>query len=184
MNLSGTCLIAMPAMGDPRFAKSVVFLCAHSAEGAMGLVVNKPISSLTFGGLLDQVKIPRGPATPDLAVQFGGPVEPGRGFVLHSGDYDAGVATMRVPGGLGMTATLDVLRALADGAGPSRALLTLGYAGWGPGQLEGEISRNDWLTCAAPASVLFAPDNARKWAMALALLGVDPLSLSSTGGRA
>jgi putative transcriptional regulator len=184
MDLGGHLLIAMPGMGDPRFSQSVVLVCAHSAEGAMGLIINKPAHDLTFAGLLDQLKIPNAPAGRDIRVHFGGPVERGRGFVLHTPDYHTGQATMAVPGGYGMTATLDVLQALAQGDGPEQALLALGYAGWGPGQLEAEIARNDWLTGESAADLVFSPDDGGKWAAALARQGISPLTLSATAGRA
>ena len=126
MDLAGKLLIAMPGMGDARFDKSVILVCAHSAEGAMGLIINKPAPDLSFASLLDQLKIPRAPMGRDIRVHLGGPVERGRGFVLHSTDYKSGGATMAVPGGFGMTATLDVLSALAQGQGPEAALLALG----------------------------------------------------------
>ncbi|MFN3642623.1 MAG: YqgE/AlgH family protein [Gemmobacter sp.] len=184
MDLSGKCLIAMPGLADPRFEKSLVFLCAHSPEGTMGLIVNRPLPEITFRALLDRVNIAPTSDMRPLAVRYGGPVEPGRGFVLHSADYTAGSTTMRTGAGLGLTATLDVLEALARGQGPSLALFALGYAGWGPGQLEAEILRNDWLTCDAPAALVFGADDGAKWERALALLGVDALSLSATAGRA
>ena len=183
-NLSGKFLIAMPAMADSRFEKSVVFLCSHTPEGTMGLIVNKPMPDLGFAALLDQLRIPRGPDARRVGVHYGGPVEHGRGFVLHSDDYSDGPGTMRVPGGFAMTATQDVLKVLATGGGPRRALLALGYAGWGPGQLDAEILRNDWLTCDASADIAFARDNGGKWAAALAVLGVDPFTLSAAAGRA
>jgi len=184
MDLCGKLLIAMPGMGDPRFDRSVVLLCAHSADGAMGLIVNKPSPDLTFAGLLDQLKIPRAAQGRDIRVHSGGPVETGRGFVLHSPDYVSIGATMTVPGGFGMTATLDVLTALALGQGPHAALLALGYSGWGPGQLESEIARNSWLTADAPPDLVFSPDDGGKWTGALKRLGIDPLALSGTAGRA
>jgi putative transcriptional regulator len=184
MDLAGKLLIAMPGMGDPRFEKSVILLCAHSAEGAMGLVVNKPSPDLSFSGLLDQLNIPRAPEGRDIRVHVGGPVERGRGFVLHSADYRSEGATMTVPGGFGMTATIDVLAALASGRGPDAALLALGYSGWGPGQLEAEIARNDWLTGEAPPDLVFSRDDGGKWRGALKRLGIDPISLSGTAGRA
>jgi putative transcriptional regulator len=184
MDLGGSLLIAMPGMGDPRFAHSVVLICAHSPEGSMGLIVNKPAPDLSFAGLLDQLKIPRAPEGRDIRVHFGGPVERGRGFVLHSPEYSAGRATMKVRGGFGMTATLDVLQALAKGRGPDRALLALGYAGWGPGQLEAEIGRNDWLTGDGGADLIFSADDGGKWTAALRGMGIDPISLSHTAGRA
>lgn len=184
MDLVGSLLIAMPGMGDPRFAHSVVLVCAHSDEGAMGLIVNKPAQELTFGGLLEQLKIPKAAEGRDIRVHFGGPVERGRGFVLHTADYPGGPATMSVPGGFGMTATLDILQALAQGEGPEKALLALGYAGWGPGQLEAEIARNDWLTGVAGPDLVFSGDDRGKWAAALTRQGINPLSLSSAAGRA
>lgn len=184
MDLSGKFLIAMPAMGDPRFEKSVVLLCSHSAEGTMGLIVNKGIPDLGFAALLDQVGIAHGPDVPPVPVQFGGPVEAGRGFVLHGDDWASASGTMAVPGGFAMTATQDVLEALARGGGPDRALLALGYSGWGPGQLEAEIARNDWLTSDASPDLVFDADQGAKWAAALARLRIDPLTLSAAAGRA
>jgi putative transcriptional regulator len=184
MDLSGKLLIAMPAMGDPRFAKSVIMICAHSDDGAMGLIINKPAAELRFADLLDQLDIPRGDGGRDIRIHYGGPVERGRGFVLHSRDYDGGKGSMSVDGGYRMTATLDVLEALARGDGPGQALLALGYAGWGPGQLESEIARNDWLTADAVPGLVFGADDAAKWAGALRLIGVDPVSLSAAAGRA
>jgi putative transcriptional regulator len=184
MELAGNLLIAMPNLGDPRFARSVVLICAHSDEGAMGIVINQPARDLTFARLLDQLKIPRAPKGRDIRVHRGGPVERGRGFVLHSPDYSAGKTTLPVPGGYGMTSTTDILRALAKGEGPANALLAMGYAGWGPGQLEKEIARNDWLTSAGSPDLIFSPDNPGKWTAALRALGIDPLLLSGAAGHA
>lgn len=184
LELDGKLLVAMPGMGDPRFAKAVVLICAHSAEGAMGLIVNRPSRDLSFANLLEQLSIPRAPEGRDIRVHFGGPVERGRGFVLHSGDYTGGPATMRIEGGYGMTATLDVLEALARGEGPERAILALGYSGWGPGQVEAEIKANGWLVVDAAAELVFSADDAGKWAGALKRLGIDPLTLSAAAGRA
>lgn len=183
-DLTGQLLIAMPAMGDPRFEKSVVYICAHSDEGSMGLIVNKPTPELAFSTLLEQLDIDPGPEARQIRVHFGGPVEHGRGFVLHSNDYSGNDSTLRVDDQFGMTATLDILEDLAKGAGPDQALLALGYAGWGPGQLEGEILQNGWLTTTAAESLVFAQDNAAKWSGALKSLGIDPLSLSAAAGRA
>jgi putative transcriptional regulator len=174
MQLAGQLLIAMPGMADPRFDHSVILICAHSDEGAMGLIVNKPLQEVSFAGLLDHLNI---------RVHLGGPVERGRGFVLHSPDWRKGPATVEVPGGFGMTATLDILEALARGEGPAQALLALGYSGWGPGQLEAEILRNDWLTSSAPEGLVFG-DAREKWTAALRGMGIDPVSLSSSAGRA
>lgn len=184
LDLGGKVLVAMPGMGDPRFARSVILICAHTPEGAMGLIVNHPARDASFRNLLDHLEIATAPGGRDLPVHFGGPVERGRGFVLHSRDYSGGAATMTIPGGLAMTATLDVLEALAQGRGPERALLALGYAGWGPGQLEGEIRRNDWIVAEAPEALLFAADDGGKWAAVLRGAGIDPVSLSGTAGRA
>lgn len=184
-SLSGKLLIAMPGMGDPRFEHSVVFICAHSDDGAMGLIVNKPTPELKFSDLLAQLKIAPPPAEATaVAVHYGGPVEGGRGFVLHSSDYSGNESTLQVDGAFGMTATLDVLEDLSRGTGPDRCFLALGYAGWGPGQLEDELQRNGWLTCDAEPEIVFSPDPDRKWQMALASLGIDPMMLSATGGRA
>lgn len=185
MNLSGAVLIAMPGMGDERFAHAVILVCAHSEDGAMGLIVNKPARELDFHGLLEQLEISETAQGRDIRVLVGGPVERGRGFVLHSTDYESEGATMEIEGGFGMTATTDILKALAEGRGPERALLALGYAGWGPGQLEDEIARNDWLTIPeARADLIFAEEDDAKWARHLRHLGIDPVSLSSVAGRA
>lgn len=184
MNLSGKLLIAMPGMGDPRFDRSVIFLCAHSTDGAMGLIVNKPATDLSFSELLKQLGIAPTSHVRDIRVHFGGPVEHARGFVLHSGDYGSAGTTLRIDERFAMTATLDILEALAHGGGPSSSLLALGYAGWGPGQLEAEILNNGWLTCDAPPDLVFSDQNALKWERALRTLGVDPMTLSAAAGRA
>ena len=184
MDLVGKLLIAMPGMGDPRFAHTVILVCASSEDRAMGLILNRPAPEIRFATLLEQLGIPRAVAGRDIRVHFGGPVERGRGFVLHSGDYAGGQATLAVEGGFGMTATLDVLEALAQGQGPEVAILALGYAGWGPGQLEAEIARNDWLIADAAADLVFSTDDAGKWMAALRHMGIDPISLSATAGRA
>ncbi len=184
MNLTGKLLIAMPGMGDPRFAHSVIYLTAHSSKGAMGLIVNKPAPELKLSDVLD--KLVHGSAVVDrsLGVHFGGPVETGRGFVLHSCDYRSAIETLAVDGNFSLTATLDVLEDIAAGKGPDKALLTLGYAGWGPGQLEGEIARNGWLTCDAETGLVFDLPDAKKWTAAVQSIGIDPLGLSPTAGRA
>ena len=184
MNLTGKLLIAMPGMADPRFESAVILICAHSAEGAMGLIINKPVHDLTFNHLLEQLGIPHTPEGRGISVHFGGPVERGRGFVLHSPDYSISGGTMEIGGLFGMTATQDILRALGRGEGPKAALLALGYAGWGPGQLESEIVRNDWLTTDAPSDLVFSADDSAKWAAALRHLGVEPMALSAAAGRA
>ena len=184
IDLTGQLLIAMPGMGDPRFAKSVVFLCAHSVEGAMGLVINHPIADLTFEELLGQLDIAATSEVAGVPVHMGGPVEHGRGFVLHSGEYRESEATLQVDDRFGMTATLDILEDIAHGRGPVRALMALGYAGWGPGQLEGELAQNAWLTSLASSDIVFDTAPPEKWEAALAMLGIDPITLSAAAGRA
>ncbi|MWD26678.1 YqgE/AlgH family protein [Aquicoccus sp. SCR17] len=184
IDLTGHILIAMPGMGDPRFDHSVIFICAHSTDGAMGIVVNKPTDDLVLGDLLDQLEIEQTEDTPRMKVHFGGPVEHGRGFVLHSPDYASDISTMLVGAEFAMTATLDILEALSRGEGPGRAILALGYAGWGPGQLEAELAENGWLTCRADPDLIFAANNRDKWRQALKAMGVEALALSSSAGRA
>lgn len=183
-DLTGKLLVAMPGMGDPRFEKAVILICAHSADGAMGLIVNKPAPGVDVGDLLDQLDIPQAASGREIHVHFGGPVEHGRGFVLHSADYGAEETTLRVDERFGMTATLDVLEELAMGRGPESALLMLGYSGWGPGQLEDEILRNGWLTCDSTPEIVFARDSGAKWSNAVQSIGIDPTGLSSAAGRA
>lgn len=182
--LDGQLLIAMPGMGDPRFDRSVIFMCAHSDEGAMGLIINKPAPELNFRDLLKQLEITSEVDLTSTRVHFGGPVEHGRGFVLHSSDYSVEGASLKVSDTFAMTATLDILQDIARGAGPDRSLLALGYAGWGPGQLEGEIQANGWLTASADPDLVFGPKDTAKWEAALRSLSIDPLLLSAGGGRA
>lgn len=184
LDLSGKLLIAMPGMGDPRFERSVVFMCAHSDDGAMGLIVNKPARDVKFADLLEQLSIDGAPEAKAPRIHFGGPVEHARGFVLHSADYEASTSTLRIDDRFGMTATLDVLEDIAKGSGPSSSLLALGYSGWGPGQLEDEISSNGWLIGDSSADLVFSADNGGKWSAALGSLGIDPISLSAAAGRA
>ncbi|WP_147126947.1 YqgE/AlgH family protein [Shimia ponticola] len=184
-NLTGQMLIAMPGMGDPRFERSVVYMCAHNSDGAMGLIVNKPAQDIAFKDLLSQLDIQAPPQNKEIRVLFGGPVENGRGFVLHSNDYVSNESTLNVTGTIGMTATLDILEDIAHGRGPSTSVLALGYAGWGPGQLESEIVQNGWLTCDASDGLIFGEDATEgKWIAAIKSLGIDPLMLSALGGTA
>ncbi len=184
MDLTGKLLIAMPGMGDPRFEHSVVFLCSHGPDGAMGLIVNKPALDVSLTDILDQFDIEPDQSKVNMSVHFGGPVETSRGFVLHSSDYESQLQSMTVSDQFSMTATLDVLEDIAKGEGPSQALLMLGYAGWGAGQLEGEIAMNGWLTADASDDLVFGLTDAQKWESALKSLGVDPLTLSASAGRA
>jgi putative transcriptional regulator len=174
----------MPQMLDERFARSVVYICAHSDEaGAMGLVVNKVLGSLTLGELFAQLEIASsGPAT-SRPVHFGGPVDAGRGFVLHTTDYNED-ATLVVNEHIALTATLDILRAIAQGSGPRESLFALGYAGWAPGQLDAEIQANGWLSVAADDAIVFDPDHDGKWRRALGKLGIDLSMLSTDAGHA
>ena len=182
--LCGKLLIAMPGMCDPRFDRSVIFICDHSDQGTMGLIVNKPAPHVQIQSLLDQLDIPKSESVAEIRVHLGGPVEIGRGFVLHSADYSADPATLQVDANFAMTATLDILKELAAGNGPNSAILMMGYAGWGPGQLADEIAQNGWLICDANPEIVFSDDSRGKWSAALGLLGVDPLVLSATAGRA
>ena len=184
MKLTGELLVAMPGMGDPRFAHSVIFLTAHSEEGAMGLMVNKPAPELRLSDVLEQLVDDPPSKAKSLVVHFGGPVETGRGFVLHSDEYRSAIETLVVGSGIALTATRDILEDIAAGNGPEQAQLMLGYAGWGPGQLEGEIAQNGWLTCDATTDLVFGLPDAEKWEAALQSLGIDPLSLSAAAGRA
>lgn len=182
--LAGQLLVAMPQMQDPRFARSVVYICAHSEDaGAMGLVINKPLGSLTMGELFSQLDIRAAGSANSHPVHFGGPVEGERGFVLHTTDYSE-QATLAVDDNIALTATLDILRAIAEGRGPRQSLFALGYAGWAPGQLDAEIQANGWLSVAADDAIIFDADHARKWGRALAKLGVDLTMLSSDAGHA
>lgn len=185
--LSGKLLIAMPGMGDPRFEKTVIFLCAHSEDGALGLVVNRRAGSVKREDLFRQLDIEPAAARqadPAGAIHYGGPVETSRGFVLHSSDWSVEEATLEVDDAFSMTATVDVLKAIAEGNGPRRAMIALGYSGWGGGQLEGELRRNGWLTCDADEEIVFGEDDSGKWAAALRRIGIDPSLLSATGGTA
>ncbi len=182
--LDGRLLIAMPGMGDPRFERAVIFMCAHSAEGAMGLIINKPAPELRLRTLLAQLRIKSEVDLDETPVHFGGPVEHGRGFVLHSADYTVDGGSLQVNPSFAMTATLDILQDMARGEGPDRALLALGYSGWGPGQLESEIQSNGWLIAAADPDLVFTGRPNEKWEAALRSLSIDPRLLSVSGGRA
>jgi putative transcriptional regulator len=189
--LDGHLLIAMPSMGDKRFARSVVYICAHSADGAMGIVINKLATEVNFRDLLVQLDIVQARNRPQLPrgvdqvrVHRGGPVETGRGFVLHSSDFFLENASLPIADGVCLTATLEILRAIAEGRGPDRALLALGYAGWAPGQLEFEIQANGWLNSPADRALLFDDDVDGKYDRALAKIGVEPAMLSMDAGHA
>ncbi|HEY8137703.1 MAG TPA: YqgE/AlgH family protein [Methylocystis sp.] len=189
--LDGQLLVAMPGMTDERFARSVIYLCAHSADGAMGIILNRPASVRNFPELLEQlrvidsderIKLPN--AAKDIQVLFGGPVQTDRGFVLHSADFHIRNSTLPIDEDVSLTATIDILRAIAMGEGPDRALLALGYAGWGAGQLENEIQLNGWLHCPADPAIVFDRDLDTKYSRALRSIGIDLASLSVTAGHA
>jgi len=181
--LRGSLLIAMPNMGDPRFERSVICMCEHSDEGAMGLIINLPADKITFPELLTQLDIETPETSADVTVFTGGPVEPNRGFVLHSADYVQD-STLVVSELVALSATVDILRAIAHGEGPQHSLVALGYAGWGAGQLEQEIQANAWLHTEVDTDLLFETDAALKWPLAMAKLGVDVTQLSSSAGHA
>jgi putative transcriptional regulator len=188
--LDGQLLIAMPSMSDKRFARSVIYVCAHSEEGAMGLIVNQRAPHISFAELLGQLSIDgnggqgRQAGLVDVDVHVGGPVETGRGFVLHSSDYFAADSTLPIDGEVSLTATIDILKAIAGGKGPSRAMLALGYAGWRPGQLEDEIQANGWLHCPSDLDLLFDRDVDQKYDRALSKIGIDPSHLVCDAGHA
>ncbi|MGH6961100.1 MAG: YqgE/AlgH family protein [Dongiaceae bacterium] len=181
--LTGQLLVAMPQMRDPRFTRSVIYMCAHNADGAMGLVVNRRVGSITFEDLLTQLGIGPSRREDDIRIHFGGPVESGRGFVLHSADYVQS-GTLVVDDGVALTATLDILKEIAAGGGPRRSLLALGYAGWGPGQLDAEIQANGWLSVPSDEALVFDADLDHKWERAIGKIGVDYNKLSGSAGHA
>ena len=181
--LTGQLLIAMPGMRDPRFAHSLIYMCAHNEEGAMGLVLNRLMGNISLPDLLSQLGVEQKVPDDAIRIHFGGPVETGRGFVLHSTDYAAG-DTLRVDEEVGLTASLDILRAIAGGEGPRRRILALGYAGWGPGQLDAEIQANGWLSAPADDAIVFDADLEQKWERAIGKLGVDFSMLSGEAGHA
>src|SRR5271169_6418740 len=189
--LDGQMLIAMPSMRDERFARTLIYVCAHSSEGTMGIVVNQPAANINFADLLvqleviqdtDLIQLPRRAGA--VQVLKGGPVEPGRGFVLHSADFFIENSTLPIDNGICLTATLDILKAIARGQGPESAVLALGYAGWAPGQLESEIHANGWLNCDADPELVFSTRAELKYESALRKIGIDPAKLSSDSGHA
>ena len=189
--LDGQFLLAMPGMADTRFSRSVVYICAHSPDGAMGLIINQPARKITFSDLLLQLNLVpadeliRLPTPAEkLPVLKGGPVETGRGFVLHTADFFIDNSTLPIDDCVSLTAPVDILRAIAKGDGPRKAMLALGYAGWSPGQLEEEIQQNGWLNVPADPGLLFDGDLEGKYGRALKLLGIDPARLSGEAGHA
>jgi len=181
--LTGQLLVAMPQMLDERFVKTVIYMCAHTEDGAMGLVVNKILEDIDFPDLLDQLDLNPAAGGTDIRVHFGGPVESGRGFVLHSSDYQQD-ATMVIDEQIALTATTDILRDIAEGDGPQSSLLALGYAGWGPSQLDSEIQANGWLSVDADPGLIFGNEPDKIWQGALAKIGIDVSMLSGDAGHA
>jgi putative transcriptional regulator len=181
--LTGQLLIAMPTLEDPRFAQSVIYVCAHTPEGAMGLVLNRPLERPRFDDLLRQLEVAPVPPARRINLCSGGPMDNARGFVLHTADW-TGEGSLRVSDELALTASLDVLKAIAEGHGPREGLLALGYAGWGPGQLDAEIQQNAWLSVPADETIVFDEEHETKWRRALAKLHIDPLLLSGAAGHA
>ncbi|MBN9259379.1 MAG: hypothetical protein BGN89_20650 [Alphaproteobacteria bacterium 64-6] len=184
--LSGQLLVAMPTMGDRRFRRSVIYMCSHSSEGAMGLIVNQRSSDVSLGDLVEQLGIGEGGAEAFLeqSVLNGGPVSTERGFVLHTNDYFAEEATLAISDGICLTATIEILKAMASGQGPRRSVLALGYAGWGAGQLEAEIGANGWLHCPADRDLIFDTDLELKYVRALSKIGIELSHLHSEAGHA
>ena len=178
--LTGQLLVAMPTMQDPRFERSVIYMCIHNADGAMGLIVNRALESLTFRDLLSQLELEVDEPAADIAVQYGGPVETGRGFVLHTLEYEQD-GTIVVNQKVGLTATVEVLRDIAGDRGPSRAILALGYAGWGPGQLASEVTSGAWLLGRPDEELVFTAPSDRIWELALKDLGIEPVQLMHSG---
>ncbi len=188
-SLEGKLLLAMPTISDQNFGRSVIFLCSHSKQGAMGFVINKPAPLTVFSDLIEKTDLGDktlsiAPDVLSMPIRLGGPVETFRGFVLHSGDYPVADTSLKISGGYAVSATIDILRDIALGQGPGRRLITLGYAGWAPGQLENEIQHNGWLHCDADDDLVFGENLERKYAEAMKKLGVDPRMLSAEAGHA
>ena len=182
-SLAGQLLIAMPMISDPRFYRSVIYVCAHSEEGAMGIVINRPFDAIRFKDLLEQLKIPANENTENIQIHYGGPIESSRGFVLHSSDF-CRKGTLEMEDDISLTLTSDVLEAIASGHGPKKRLLALGYSGWGPGQLDEEIQTNGWLCTSPDSSLLFDLDLNARWERSLGKIGIDPRFLSPEQGQA
>tara|TARA_Y100000780_G_scaffold1974_1_gene1955 strand:+ start:147 stop:698 length:552 start_codon:yes stop_codon:yes gene_type:complete len=183
MNLTGQIIVSMPSLEDERFYKTVIYICAHSSEGSMGIIINKKIDYDLYPDLLQQLGIDKPLNNKKLFIRYGGPVESGRGFVLHSDDMMR-KETLNIDKGVALTSTAEFFDDLSKGKGPKNCILALGYAGWQPGQLESEIMRNSWMSLSVDNSFLFDDEVSRKWSQAYKLMGIDPNSLSSESGRA
>jgi putative transcriptional regulator len=182
-SFTGKLLVAMPYMSDPRFSHAVIFVCGHDEKGTMGIIINKPLPTVSFHDLMEQLGLTPSTNMEKINIHYGGPVEIGRGFVLHTDDYVSD-STVIVDNGFALTATLDILRALASDRGPQKAILALGYVGWGAGQLEREIQENGWISIEPTPEIVFSPDLENKWVAALASIGVNPAILSLESGHA
>lgn len=190
LSLKGQLLVAMPIMTDERFIRSVIYICEHTQDGAMGIIINHKANHISFPDLLDRLNISSTPSEDPLSngildqkVLIGGPVEAGRGFVLHTEDYHCRNSTLNICGGISLTATIDILKDIAFGKGPKKSLMALGYAGWAAGQLENEIQANGWLNCPADSEIIFTPDLDAKYDKALAKIGVNPAYLVGEAGH-
>ena len=183
MNLTGQIIVSMPSLEDERFYKTVIYICAHSSEGSMGIIINKKIDYDLYPDLLQQLGIDKPLNNKKLFIRYGGPVESGRGFVLHSDDMMR-KETLNIDKGVALTSTAEFFDDLSKGKGPKNCILALGYAGWQPGQLEHEIMRNSWMSLSVDNSFLFDDEVSRKWSQAYKLMGIDPNSLSFESGRA
>ena len=181
--MTGQLLIAMPAMLDSRFSQTVIYVCVHSSEGAMGLVINRLVNELTFSQFLRQLDVNSTYIGQEMKIHSGGPVESEHGFILHSAEYTQ-EETIIVDDNICLTATINILRDIANGKGPQRSLLALGYTGWGPGQLDNELKQNAWLQVSADTALVFGRDIENKWNSAISKLGIDPLLLSGEAGHA
>ena len=183
MNLTGQIIVSMPSLQDERFFKTVIYICAHSSDGSMGIIINKKIDYDLYPGLLEQLGIDKPLKNKKLFIRYGGPLESGRGFVLHS-DEIVQKESLSICGGIALTSTSDFFNTLRKGDGPKNSILALGYSGWGPGQLENEIMQNSWMPHSVEASFLFDDEVSKKWNDAYKMMGIDPISLSSFSGRA
>ena len=183
MNLTGQIIVSMPSLEDERFYKTVIYICAHSSEGSMGIIINKKIDYDLYPDLLQQLGIDKPLNNKKLFIRYGGPVESGRGFVLHSDDM-VRKETLNIDKGVALTSTAEFFDDLSKGKGPKNCILALGYAGWQPGQLESEIMRNSWMSLSVDNSFLFDDEVSRKWSQAYKLMGIDPNSLSFESGHA
>ena len=183
MNFTGKILLSLPNMQDSRFHKSVIYVCAHSKEGAMGFIINKSLEMEFYPGLLKQLGIDQLPQNKKILFNYGGPVEPNRGFILHSDDFIK-TESITIDDGLALTSTAEIFNNLSKGGGPKNSMLAIGYTGWGPGQLEEEILNNGWMFTKASSNFIFNEDSSAKWKNAYKIIGIDPYSINKNSGKA